>query len=171
MAATASLAAGAPVGRALLGELFFLQNYVGQFWIHTWSLAVEEHFYLLLPATLLVMLRRNGSRNPFRAIPWVATGVGIVSLGLRTLNWAMRDEFSQVTHIFPTHLRMDSLWFGVALGYVYRFHRDQLTRWTPLRHWIIAGGLVLFIPAFVFPRRRRSSTRRASRSCKSPVAR
>ncbi|MBK9638567.1 MAG: acyltransferase [Bacteroidetes bacterium] len=38
--------------RCLVGEIFFLQNYVGNMWSHTWSLAVEEHFYLLL--TLLI---------------------------------------------------------------------------------------------------------------------
>src|SRR5262245_6491508 len=31
-----------------LGELFFLQNYLGALWAHTWSLAIEEHFYLFL---------------------------------------------------------------------------------------------------------------------------
>jgi peptidoglycan/LPS O-acetylase OafA/YrhL len=34
--------------RNLLGETLFLQNYVGQLQGHTWSLAVEEHFYVLL---------------------------------------------------------------------------------------------------------------------------
>jgi len=32
--------------RQLVGEITFLQNYLGGIWIHTWSLAVEEHFYM-----------------------------------------------------------------------------------------------------------------------------
>jgi peptidoglycan/LPS O-acetylase OafA/YrhL len=33
-------------------------------------------------------------------------------------------EFSYFTHFFPTHLRMDSLLFGVLLGYWSQFHTD-----------------------------------------------
>jgi peptidoglycan/LPS O-acetylase OafA/YrhL len=36
-------------GIAIAGELLFVQNYTQSIWEHTWSLAVEEHFYLLLP--------------------------------------------------------------------------------------------------------------------------
>ena len=32
----------------IFGELLFLQNYLGKMWMHSWSLAVEEHFYILL---------------------------------------------------------------------------------------------------------------------------
>src|SRR5882762_10148526 len=35
-------------GKVLLSEGLFVQNYGPAFWGHTWSLAVEEHFYLLL---------------------------------------------------------------------------------------------------------------------------
>src|ERR1700732_285133 len=30
-----------------LGEIFYVQNYGPYIWSHTWSLAVEEHFYIL----------------------------------------------------------------------------------------------------------------------------
>ena len=39
-------------------ELLFMQSYFEGIWGLTWSLAVEEHFYLLLP--LLVLLLRDG---------------------------------------------------------------------------------------------------------------
>src|SRR5207249_3526564 len=32
----------------LLPELFFFQNYFAGLYLHTWSLALEEHFYILL---------------------------------------------------------------------------------------------------------------------------
>ena len=50
-----------------LAEFFFVQNYWHGVWDHTWSLAVEEHFYILLPTVLLFLVRRSPEqRNPFR---------------------------------------------------------------------------------------------------------
>lgn len=34
--------------RFILAEIFFLQSYLPHVWTHTWSLAVEEHFYFAL---------------------------------------------------------------------------------------------------------------------------
>src|SRR5262245_8242629 len=34
--------------RHTLAEVFFVQNYFEGLWNHTWSLAIEEHFYLSL---------------------------------------------------------------------------------------------------------------------------
>ena len=51
---------------SIVAELLFVQNYFEGVWIHTWTLAVEEHFYLLL--TLFVMAaieRRPAGSDPF----------------------------------------------------------------------------------------------------------
>jgi peptidoglycan/LPS O-acetylase OafA/YrhL len=37
------------VTSAILGDVFFVQNYLPHVWDHGWTLAVEEHFYLVLP--------------------------------------------------------------------------------------------------------------------------
>lgn len=65
-----------------LGELFYVQNYGPYVWSHTWSLAVEEHFYLILPIVLLglVAFSRNKD-NPFKAVPWVCWPFARVSCG------------------------------------------------------------------------------------------
>ena len=41
--------------RQVLSELLFVQNYGAHVWSHTWSLAVEEHFYLLLAALIAIL--------------------------------------------------------------------------------------------------------------------
>jgi len=50
--------------RVMAREIFFFQNYLPGMWNHTWSLAVEEHFYCILPLILLFMVRRGGDGNP-----------------------------------------------------------------------------------------------------------
>jgi peptidoglycan/LPS O-acetylase OafA/YrhL len=53
----------------LLAEVLFVQNYYGGVWGHTWSLCVEEHFYLLLTACLFFLSKRARGRTPFRVNP------------------------------------------------------------------------------------------------------
>ena len=137
---------------SLLSELFFLQSYVEGLWNHTWSLAVEEHFYLLLPLTMAVILRWNrGAQAPLRPMLVLAIAAMFVTLGLRLLNAWLRPSFVQLTHLFASHLRLDSLLVGVAISYAYHFHAEPFTRrLTPWRKALMVGGILLLVPAFAF---------------------
>ncbi len=138
---------------ALASELVFLQSYVPGLWNHTWSLAVEEHFYLLLPLTLAVMLRWNkGSPTPLRPILSLAAGLAVFVLAGRLINWQVRPSYDSLTHMFASHLRLDSLFFGVAISYAYHFHSSRFAGvFTPRRRFLIAGGALLLTPAFILP--------------------
>lgn len=126
-----------------LAELTFVQSYVEHRWCeHTWSLAVEEHFYLLLPFFLLAL-----SKDRFAALPRIVLAIMGALLLARSIN-ALRP-FSYQTHLFPTHLRLDGLFFGVLLAY---WHRA----WPEYRVWgrtharsLVALGAVLLTPAFL----------------------
>ena len=137
----------------LASELFFLQSYVPGLWNHTWSLAVEEHFYLLLPLTLALMLRRNRAPpTPLRPILSLAAGVAVFALACRLLNWYMRPSYGNLTHLFASHLRLDSLFFGVAISYAYHFHSSRFERlFARRRRFLMLGGALLLTPAFAFP--------------------
>ena len=115
---------------------------------HAWSLAVEEHFYLVLPLLLLGLIRWAGrtplaragdddAPAPFRSLPWICLGVMVFCLALRAFAWHAQSEFDEFRNHWPTHLRIDSLFAGVTLAYAVNFarHRIELLRrwqWTIL---------------------------------------
>jgi peptidoglycan/LPS O-acetylase OafA/YrhL len=125
-----------------LSELFFVQNYGAPMWGHTWSLAVEEHFYLMLPILLAA-----SARDHFRGLPWV---IGVTAVCLFALRW-MGGPYDPQKSLFATHLRLDSLLFGVLLAYGYHFHREVFDRVASYRWQCFLVGLVLLAPAFIWP--------------------
>lgn len=136
----------------VVAEVFFFQNYVGGLWNHTWSLAVEEHFYILLPVLLRVLVWVNGNgKTPFDAIPRIFIVLAIVVLLMRTWN-AFTQPYAHMTHMFPTHLRIDGLFFGVLIAYGYHFYFDKYVaycrRWMKV-FWV--GGSALLALAVVLP--------------------
>lgn len=135
--------------RLFYSELLFIQSYQLAYWNHSWTLAVEEHFYILLPLLLLLLVRRNrGAANPFRAVPYIVAAVALAVLCTRIVNYAVRTDYSFLTHAWNTHLRIDALFFGVLLGYAYHFHHTRFTgafeRW---RYGLLALGAALFFVA------------------------
>jgi peptidoglycan/LPS O-acetylase OafA/YrhL len=130
-------------------ELLFLQNYRRGLWNHTWSLAVEEHFYFLLLLFLLLLSRRCPTAKAFRLVPPAFAILAITCLSLRVLT-AHLASYTDTTHLFPSHLRMDSLFAGVFISYLYHFHQDLLLSWA--RRYrvtlVVLGALLLCLPFF-----------------------
>jgi peptidoglycan/LPS O-acetylase OafA/YrhL len=132
-------------------EVFFFQNYTHGVLPHTWSLAVEEHFYILAAVTLALMARKGG-RDPFRRLPVVFAAVAVFCLAARLLMTAAIPGYHAYVHLFPTHLRLDGLTFGVLLSYLFHFRRGWLDRLVAGREGLLAvAGLLLLLPAFLFP--------------------
>ena len=145
--------------KRIFAEVFFVQNYFNGLWGQTWSLAIEEHFYLLLPLLLITLARINhGQDDPFRFLPWIYLVVASMILGLRLLSaWNVSFRFGDVnafcyTQLFPTHLRIDSLFLGVVLGYAYHYHpvalRNWVLRWQAL---LLAAAMLALLPIFIWP--------------------
>ena len=123
----------------MLCEALFVQNYGPHVWSHTWSLAVEEHFYILL-ALIVLALQRYVRRDSLAAIP--AIFIGTVT-AVTTVRWIsfMTLPYSNEALRFPTHLQIDSLFFGVLISYYVTTTPSLVERLRARRGWLFALGL------------------------------
>ena len=102
-----------PLSGFLVANIMHVQNYFPTSLEHTWSLAVEEHFYLLLPVFLSAIWDRT---QPVRRLLWATAGVFAVVLVLRGIAVLV---FHQPRFWAYTHTRLDSLMAGVMLSAVF----------------------------------------------------
>lgn len=139
-----------PDWRFLLSEMCFVQNYGPALFVQTWSLAVEEHFYILLPLGLLVLLRRPG--KPFHALPYLFVTIAFLETALRLLP-QIPLKYHPSASVFPmqTHVRMDGLLFGVLLGYLFHYYPVALMDWVRKWRWALGGVAICSpVPAMIF---------------------
>jgi peptidoglycan/LPS O-acetylase OafA/YrhL len=132
-----------PVSSYLWQNALHVQNYAGTSLAHLWSLAVEEHFYLLLAVLFPLFARRRAS---VRLLVGVLVAVLVGSLALRCI--AVASGVGEVQLQWRTHFRMDALAAGVLLAVV-RVHApaafDRLLRWRWL--WAAATAAGVYVLA------------------------
>lgn len=146
------ITADKPTWDNLWPELFYLQAYHRGLLVVSWSLGVEENFYLLL-ALLVWLLTRRGGGDPFRSIPRIVLSLSIFCLLARLLTTVFNrptDTFYIWDFSTPTHLRIDSLAFGVMLAYLRNFHTERFSAFASRFRWpLLLLGVVLMLPAFI----------------------
>lgn len=141
-----ALATLAGKGRELWPNLLFLQNYVGTNPLgHTWTLAVEEHFYLTLPFALAALARANRVRW---ILPLSVAAVPAF-LGVRLVSIWTGDPYS--VGMGATHLRLDALLFGVGIRAWAEFFPAQFARTARYRIPLLFVGLLLWAPNVFVP--------------------
>jgi peptidoglycan/LPS O-acetylase OafA/YrhL len=149
----------ASMAAALVPELLYIQNYLPGVWNHTWSLAVEEHFYVLLAICLAMLVRRQAhlpEGDPFRKFVGLAifTVLAIAAGRLLAPYGALyTGRYIDPTQLrYETHVRIDTLIVGVVLSYLYHFHRSRFTR-TVVTHrtLIMIASAVLLTPPLLWP--------------------
>jgi peptidoglycan/LPS O-acetylase OafA/YrhL len=139
-----------PIGwNHLWPDLFFVQDYKAGFWVHLWTLGVEEQFYLLLPLCLWVMARKRQA-DPFHRLPWICGLIALSCLVMRAIHFHEVTPFNHYTHMRPFHLRCDALAFGVLLSYLNEFRPESLNWWLYGRgRFLLAVSMVCLMPALV----------------------
>lgn len=106
------------VGLVVASALLYFSNWViitdSRAWMgglgHTWSLAVEMHFYVLWAVTLCLVTRRWGARlGPLLTL---ALGVAVVSAAWRAAVWVGSDNLNRAYG--GTDTRLDAIFLGAA---------------------------------------------------------
>jgi peptidoglycan/LPS O-acetylase OafA/YrhL len=124
------------------GYLIFIQNYyaVMPFFLVSWSLCVEEHFYIVLPLGLKLFSRIRVSQHWFFAILLITSPV---SRWFASRHGLEPDWGYQFT---ATHLRFE----GLALGFWASFLPFMAGRWwlwlRQYSRWLFWGGWLLLAP-------------------------
>jgi peptidoglycan/LPS O-acetylase OafA/YrhL len=124
-----------------LSSVFFFRNYTngGHYTSHLWSLAVEEHFYLLWPIALVV-----AHRYAQQVAMWGAVGFGL----WRMVGTLAVPTLPGIWPIFRTDYRLDSLLWGCVIGVLLHKSNPLLKRITPLAWIAILGAYMLCFRQF-----------------------
>jgi peptidoglycan/LPS O-acetylase OafA/YrhL len=131
--------------------LLFMQNFAWSppsFYGISWSLAVEEWFYLLLPLVFfliyaLPVFRRRGKRSIFLAVALFFVGLSLV---LRTM--ASSSAWESNMRMIVVY-RFDALMFGVLLAVV---ETDRAEGWRLLRRLFPFGLALMAVCTFIAAR-------------------
>lgn len=119
----------------IVSDLLFIQNYVtglGYAYSASWSLAVEEHFYIGLAIFLWALAKFNfipihkpDSDAKISRFELTIIGIMITCISIRLIIGVFFPELIS-RHSTMTHMRIDSLLAGVLVAYIYYFRREKL---------------------------------------------
>ena len=134
---------------ALLSVSFYSSNFTQSFHMympselsHTWSLAIEEQFYLLWPSLLILIFAfRSARRGDLLArIPWALAGALVVNDVTRILVWW--NQGYPAAYMLP-YCHADGLIIGCTLAFIYKRGYTPSTN-AEIAGWVSFLGLVVF---------------------------
>lgn len=134
------LVPGATQRDSVLGAVFYASNWVMmdpvpflRDWLfHTWSLSIEEQFYLLWPIMLLGLVRL-GPR------PMIAA-TAVLAATSTVVRFALWDPANELRVYFGIDARADALLIGALVAMVLRRRLEEASR-----PWLVAAGLLVVL--------------------------
>lgn len=146
-------------GWAVAAQLAHLTNYylllfpgveyapVVPYTVPMWSLAVEEHFYLLFPLALLLLLRRKSHAQTALVL---AAACAVVLAWRIALLWLSHNPDHYTYH--ATDTRLDSLLFGCIMALWMNPAMDEPPQAIGARGWALlcAAAVVVLLGTFLY---------------------
>jgi peptidoglycan/LPS O-acetylase OafA/YrhL len=132
--------------------LSFTQNIglePGTAFSHAWSLCIEEQFYMLLPAAVLLALAL-GRRGASVRWAWAAVGLTFVAgMAIRASLWLHGQLDANWMHFYYQDIyyaswcRFDELLAGVAMALLKHGHGALWARLMERGRWLLAAGAMV----------------------------
>jgi peptidoglycan/LPS O-acetylase OafA/YrhL len=141
---------GPPLGGSSMAApwrfLTFTQNFglaYGQTFTHSWSLCIEEQFYLLLPLVVLALARTGSSPR----LAWSLLIGGIAAgMATRAAAYALHGHDAFMAEVYySSFCRADELLPGVAIALLRNFHPHAFARLLRHANALCAAGLALSV--------------------------
>jgi peptidoglycan/LPS O-acetylase OafA/YrhL len=122
--------------------LTFTQNFglaYGQTFTHSWSLCIEEQFYVVMPLAVLALARWA----PSARVAWCLLGAAVATgVGARAYAWLAHDHGAFAAEVYySSFCRSDELLFGVAIAMLRNFHKGLFTRLLRYGNALLVAGL------------------------------
>lgn len=130
------------------GRFFLLNDYTSLTsdpFRHTWSLAVEEQFYLAFPIGVVAIVLLFGRRSYLRALFWIILVLTVSSFVLNVL-FSMGVRITPLPRRFGFYSPVSRAWqigAGVLLSIVKENARGWITRVVLARAVIVPGTLLI----------------------------
>lgn len=123
--------------------LTFTQNFglnYGETFTHSWSLCIEEQFYLVLPLAVLALVGKRRSPRLLWCALFAAVGAGMMARGMAFMDG--KDAFAAPVY-YSTLCRFDELLPGVAIAMLKNFHSMAFARILRYGNTLLVGGLAM----------------------------
>jgi peptidoglycan/LPS O-acetylase OafA/YrhL len=123
--------------------VFFFQNYndmpVHWSFDHVWSLCVEEHFYIMLPTSFIIIQLLTKPKNRMKVLYGFVFFT--IAFGIFAKYYSFFYTLKKDTYV-GTHNRIDALAWGVLLNLIIVKYSDTLKKIKNLPILSIIGGLI-----------------------------
>jgi peptidoglycan/LPS O-acetylase OafA/YrhL len=128
----------APLWKFLTFTMNFGFSYNQHAFSHAWSLCVEEHFYLILPLLVTLLMRRPSVRKTAACMAFTV----LAGVALRAFLITHYPDKVLVDIYFPSYTRLDGLLVGVGLAVMRGFRPAWWASLMKRGHTLFVSGVI-----------------------------